>query len=43
VRDSLLKQGLITAAGTPEEIAAIIRVDIERWKKFIAETKIRAD
>jgi tripartite-type tricarboxylate transporter receptor subunit TctC len=43
VRDSLLRQGLVPAPGSPEDIAAIIRADIERWKKFIAETKIRAD
>jgi tripartite-type tricarboxylate transporter receptor subunit TctC len=43
VREILLKQGLVTAAGTPEDIAATIKVDVERWKKFIAETKIHAD
>jgi tripartite-type tricarboxylate transporter receptor subunit TctC len=43
VRDSLLKQGLVPSAGTPEEIAATIRADVERWKKFIGETRISAD
>lgn len=43
VRASLLKQGLIIATGTPEDIASTIKFDVERWKKFIAETKIRAD
>ena len=43
VRETLQKQGLIPAASTPEEMAAIIKSDIERWKKFIAETKIAAD
>jgi tripartite-type tricarboxylate transporter receptor subunit TctC len=43
VRDGLIKQGLVTSTGTPEDIASIIKNDIERWKKFIAETKIRAD
>ena len=43
VRESLLKQGLIIAVGTPEDIAVTVKADIERWKKFIAETKIRAD
>lgn len=43
VRESLLKQGLVPAPGTPEEIAATIKSDVERWKKFIAETKISAD
>lgn len=43
VRETLMKQGLIPAASTPEEISAVIRNDIERWKKFIAEVKISAD
>ena len=43
VRETLLKQGLIPSSSTPEEMAAIIKADIERWKKFIAETKITAD
>ena len=43
VRETLQKQGLIPSASTPEEMAAIIKSDIERWKKFIAETRIAAD
>ena len=43
VRETLQKQGLIPSASTPDEMAAIIKSDIERWKKFIAETKIAAD
>ena len=43
VRETLLKQGLIPSSSTPDEMAAIIKSDIERWKKFIAETKITAD
>jgi tripartite-type tricarboxylate transporter receptor subunit TctC len=43
VRENLLKQGLIIAVGTPEDIAATVKADIERWKKFIAEAKIHAD
>ncbi|MBI3372367.1 MAG: tripartite tricarboxylate transporter substrate binding protein [Betaproteobacteria bacterium] len=43
VRDSLLKQGLVPSPGTPEEIAEQIRSDVDRWKKFIAETGIKAD
>ena len=43
VRESLLKQGLVPSPGTPEEIAAQIRGDIDRWKRFIAETGIKAD
>jgi tripartite-type tricarboxylate transporter receptor subunit TctC len=43
VREALMKQGMVTAPGTPEEIATQIRNDIDRWKKFIAETGIKAD
>lgn len=43
VRETLMKQGLVPAHTPPDEIAGIIRNDIERWKKFIAETKITAD
>lgn len=43
VRESLLAQGLVPAPGTAEELSAQIRRDIERWKGFIAETRISAD
>jgi len=43
VRESMLKQGLIPETSTPEAISGEIRSDIERWKKFIAETRITAD
>ena len=43
VRESMLKQGLVPESGTPEQIAGLIASDLERWKKFIAETRISAD
>jgi len=43
VRESMLKQGLIPESSGPDEIAGQIKNDIERWKKFIAETRITAD
>ena len=43
LRESWLKQGLVPTASTPEEIAAQIRSDVARWKKFISETRITAD
>lgn len=43
VRETLLKQGLIPSGSTPEEISGVIKTDIERWKKFIGETRITAD
>ncbi len=43
VRETLLKQGLIPATSTPEEISKVIRDDIGRWKKFIDAAGIKAD
>ena len=43
VRESLLKQGLVPSPSTPGDIAARIKADIERWKKFVSEAKITAD
>ena len=43
VRETLLKQGLIPATSTPEEISTLIRDDIGRWKKFIEASGIKAD
>ncbi len=43
VRETLLRQGLIPATSTPEEISKLIRDDIERWKKFIEASGIKAD
>lgn len=43
VRETLLKQGLVPAMSSPEEIAAQVKGDVERWKKFVAEVKITAD
>ncbi|MSQ72694.1 MAG: tripartite tricarboxylate transporter substrate binding protein [Betaproteobacteria bacterium] len=42
-RESMLQQGMIPDTTTPDELTAMIRSDAERWKKFIAETKITAD
>ena len=43
VRESLLKQGLVPSTSSPEEIAARIKADVARWKKFVSEAKITAD
>jgi tripartite-type tricarboxylate transporter receptor subunit TctC len=43
VRDTFMKQGMVPAHSSPEEIARQIAADVERWKKFIAETGITAD
>ena len=43
VRDTFLKQGMVPAHGSPEEISKQISADAGRWKKFIAETGIKPD
>jgi len=43
VRDNLLKQGLIPVMSAPEELAALIRSDLVRWAKVVADAKISAD
>ena len=39
----LTKQGLIPAGGEPERLSKLVRVELERWTRVIAEAKIRAD
>jgi len=43
VRDSLIKQGLVSTTGKPEEFAALIRSDLARWKKIVDDANITAD
>src|SRR5437867_6417759 len=43
VQQNLLKQGLIPTTSTPEGLAALIKSDVPRWAKVIAEAKITAD
>jgi tripartite-type tricarboxylate transporter receptor subunit TctC len=43
VRDTFTRQGMVPAHSSPEEIAKQITADVARWKKFIAETGIKAD
>jgi len=43
VRERLTNQGLVPAASTPEELAALIKADLPRWAKVVAEAKISAD
>jgi tripartite-type tricarboxylate transporter receptor subunit TctC len=43
VRENLLKQGLIPVSSTPEALAALIKSDLARWAKVIADAKITAD
>jgi tripartite-type tricarboxylate transporter receptor subunit TctC len=43
VKESLLKQGLVPATSTPQELGALVRSDLQRWAKVIAEAHITAD
>jgi tripartite-type tricarboxylate transporter receptor subunit TctC len=43
VRDQLLRQGADPLGGSPEEFAAIIARDVEKWKKVVATGGIRAE
>lgn len=43
VRESLLKQGLVPSSSSPAAIAAQIKADVARWKKFVGEMRITAD
>jgi tripartite-type tricarboxylate transporter receptor subunit TctC len=43
VRENLLKQGLIPTTSTPQALAGLIKSDVQRWAKVIADAKITAD
>ena len=43
VRDQLAAQGLTIQTGTPEQLGMLLRADLARWRKVIADAKITAD
>ena len=43
VRDQLANQGLTLQTSSPEQLAALLRSDLARWRKVIGEAKIVAD
>jgi tripartite-type tricarboxylate transporter receptor subunit TctC len=43
VRDQLAAQGLSIQTSTPEQLGALLRTDLARWRKVISEAKITAD
>jgi tripartite-type tricarboxylate transporter receptor subunit TctC len=43
VKEILTKQGLIPAGGESERLSKLVRAELERWTRVIAEAKIRAD
>jgi tripartite-type tricarboxylate transporter receptor subunit TctC len=42
-RPRLLEQGISPAGSNPDEFAALIKSDLERWPKFIREIGVRAE
>ena len=43
VRDTLTKQGVTSAGGTPERLSSYLKAELERWQRVAAEAKIKAD
>jgi tripartite-type tricarboxylate transporter receptor subunit TctC len=43
VKDQLVKQGMIPVTSTPEELAALIKADLVRWAKVVADAHIKID
>lgn len=43
VRDILEKQGLVPGGGEPERLSRLVKTELDRWTRVIAEAKIRAD
>lgn len=43
VRDHLVKQGMIPVTSTPGELAALIKSDLARWAKVVADANIKMD
>ena len=43
LRENLIKQGLIPVTSTPDELAALIKADLVRWSKVVADAKIAVD
>ena len=43
VREQLANQGLVVQTSSPEQMGALMRADLARWRKVIADAKIVAD
>ncbi len=43
VKSSLARQGLVVTGGKSEELASVIRADLEKWTRVIRQAKIQAD
>jgi tripartite-type tricarboxylate transporter receptor subunit TctC len=43
VKEILGRQGLAPAGGQPERLSRLVGAELERWRRVIAQAKIRAD
>ncbi len=43
VKDFNLKQGILPMPGTPEELGALMKKELARWKRVVAEAGIKAE
>ena len=43
IRETVLKQGVIVDPAGPEELAALLKRDLAKWQKVVAQGKIGAD
>ena len=43
VASALEKQGMTIKTSTPAQLGALVRTDLARWKKLVADAHIEAD
>jgi len=43
VKEILARQGLIPVGGPPEHLSELVKSELDRWRRVIAEAKIQAD
>jgi tripartite-type tricarboxylate transporter receptor subunit TctC len=43
IRDALAKQGMIPAGGPPERMGKLLEVELQRWRRVVANAGIQAD
>jgi tripartite-type tricarboxylate transporter receptor subunit TctC len=43
IRERLLAQGAESVGGTPEQLAAVVRLELAKWAKLVKDASIKAD
>jgi tripartite-type tricarboxylate transporter receptor subunit TctC len=43
VRESNLRQGILPMTGTPEELAALLKKELARWQRVVAQAGIKPE